>query len=152
MGDDLSSDLTRGSRADFPFSRPGRTSLCLTISLAGRYLVISKISSCLCKSSFIPLRTLMVRYIGQIMFMQCLGPGLLYPWLYVPYFNTIRRYFCRDDDNDWVQIGLDNDGLGGRLCTKHNAVYNSPSWGTTVSNLHLLKGNLFCCSELHLSH
>ena len=29
MGDSLSSDPTRGSRSDFPFSRPGRTTLYL---------------------------------------------------------------------------------------------------------------------------
>ena len=30
MGDGLSSDPTRGSRSDFPFSRPGKTTLCRT--------------------------------------------------------------------------------------------------------------------------
>ena len=34
MGDGLFSDPTRRSRSDFPFSRPGRTTLCLIVTFA----------------------------------------------------------------------------------------------------------------------
>ena len=36
MEDGLSSDPTRGSRSDFPFSRPGRTTLCLSFGEIGQ--------------------------------------------------------------------------------------------------------------------
>ena len=60
-------------------------------------------------------------------------------------YHSAFSLFCRDQYNEWVEIGNIDSWICSRHITDHDG---APSWGINPGVLSHIKGNVFCCGGI----